>query len=77
MKVIHLTEVELDELGGCVVGLKSVLRTLDKIGAGIAAIHVDAAINQLQLNIEDMTQRQAASRSDPLDCLSEHPLQNL
>ena len=34
------------------VALDRVLETLDRIGAGIAAIHVDAAIDQLRNNLE-------------------------
>ena len=43
---------ELAELARCRSELEDVLDRLDELGAGIAAIHVDAAIAQLQANIE-------------------------
>ena len=43
---------ELAELADCRSALNDVLRRLDEVGGGIAAIHVDAAIAQLDRNIE-------------------------
>ena len=43
---------EMIELKDCLLKLESALETLDRVGAGIAAIHVDAAIEQLQGNID-------------------------
>ena len=45
--MIHISIRELGELQESLVALDKVLETLDRIGAGIAAIHVDAAIDQL------------------------------
>ena len=50
--MIHLTSRELDDLNQCSHQLESVLRILDAMGAGIAAIHVNAAIEQLRKNID-------------------------
>lgn len=47
----HISSGELAELQDCVSSLKAILSRLDRIGAGIAAIHVDAAIEQLGSNI--------------------------
>ena len=43
---------EAVELRECCERLNEVLQTLDRMGAGIAAIHVDAAIEQLCTNLE-------------------------
>jgi len=48
---------ELGELADCRSALEDVLRRLDEIGAGIAAIHVDAAIAQLRKNIDVASDR--------------------
>ncbi len=50
--MIHISIRELGELQESVVALDKVLETLDRIGAGIAAIHVDAAIDQLRNNLD-------------------------
>ena len=50
--MIHISIRELGELQESLVALDRVLETLDRIGAGIAAIHVDAAIDQLRNNLE-------------------------
>lgn len=49
--MVYITSDELAELQECVSSLKTILARLDRIGAGIAAIHVDAAIEQLANNI--------------------------
>ena len=49
---IHLTSSELLELKSCIGDLEIVLEKLDKLGAGIAAIHVDAALVQLHNNLD-------------------------
>ena len=49
--MIHLTKREVDDLRLCQRALERVLATLDSTGAGIAAIHVDAAIEQLKKNL--------------------------
>ncbi|BDI61067.1 hypothetical protein [Qipengyuania nanhaisediminis] len=43
---------ELGELMDCSSALEEVLRRLDVVGAGLAAIHVDAAIHQLRANLD-------------------------
>ena len=48
-----MTQTELAEqleLQECERQLEQVLRRLDQVGAGIAAIHVNAAIEQLKAN---------------------------
>ena len=50
---IYVTQTELAEqleLQECERQLEQVLRRLDQVGAGIAAIHVNAAIEQLKAN---------------------------
>lgn len=49
--MIHITTCEVDDLKHCQEALERVLAMLDTAGAGIAAIHVDAAIEQLKKNI--------------------------
>jgi len=49
--MFQLTSCEIDDLDHCKRELESVLKILDCAGAGIAAIHVDAAIEQLKSNI--------------------------
>ena len=49
---IHLTLNEVLELKSCIGDLEIVLQKLDRIGAGIAAIHVDAALVQLRNNLD-------------------------
>ena len=47
----YLTSTEVQELKNCISDLEIVLEKLDKVGAGIAAIHVDAALVQLRGNL--------------------------
>ena len=49
--MIQLTLHEVDDLKHCLRKLEIVLKTLDAAGAGIAAIHVNAAIEQLKKNL--------------------------
>jgi len=49
--MIHMTTCEVHDLEHCQSVLERVLATLDATGAGIAAIHVDAAIEQIKRNI--------------------------
>lgn len=49
--MIQMTTREVDELRQCQQALEQVLATLDSAGAGIAAIHVNAAIEQLKKNL--------------------------
>lgn len=49
--MIHMTTHEVDDLKHCKRTLERVLATLDTVGAGIAAIHVNAAIEQLGKNL--------------------------
>ena len=50
--MIQLTSHEIDDLKYCLRELEGVLALLDTAGAGIAAIHVNAAIEQLKKNLE-------------------------
>lgn len=50
--MINLTIGETIELQECRRVLEDTLKTLDHLGAGIAAIHVNAAIEQLTSNLE-------------------------
>lgn len=50
--MIQLTSHEIDDLKHCLRELEGVLALLDKAGAGIAAIHVNAAIEQLKKNLQ-------------------------
>ena len=49
--MFQLTSYEIDELIDCKRELESVLLRLDAAGAGIAAIHVNAAVEQLNKNL--------------------------
>lgn len=49
--MIHMTTDEVIDLKQCQHALERVLVSLDTVGAGIAAIHVNAAIEQLNKNI--------------------------
>lgn len=62
--MIHITAQELGELRSSLVSLEAVLETLDRIGAGIAAIHVDAAIDQLRNNLEVVDEQGSLGRVD-------------
>ena len=72
--MIHVTPEELSDLRQCLSSLETILNTLDRIGAGIAAIHVDAAINQLEQNIEVIADRHSNSLHSLHPCPSEHPV---
>lgn len=50
--MIQLTICEIDDLKYCQRELEGVLELLDAAGAGIAAIHVNAAIEQLKRNLD-------------------------
>ena len=63
--MIHITIDELGELQSSLVALEKVLETLDRIGAGIAAIHVDAAIDQLRNNLEIVEELGAMDATGP------------
>ncbi|MEE4200668.1 hypothetical protein [Erythrobacter sp.] len=54
--MLHITTEELHELHFCLAKLDGVLERLDRIGAGIAAIHVDAAIHHLRDNLDAVEQ---------------------
>lgn len=49
--MIQLTSCEIDDLGHCKRELEVALGMLDAVGAGIAAIHVNAAIEQIKSNL--------------------------
>lgn len=71
--VLHMTIEELSDLTDSVATLEVVLAKLDRIGAGIAAIHVDAAIGQLRNNLEIIADENWQPR-DAQTCPSEYPL---
>ena len=75
--VVQLKKRELAELEQCVCTLEEVLVSLDTIGAGIAAIHVDAAINQLKTNLENLHVARVRQNQASNACLSEHPIECL
>ena len=50
--MINLTIGETIELQECRRALEQTLSALDHLGAGIAAIHVNAAVEQLTSNLE-------------------------
>jgi hypothetical protein len=66
--MVHITSGELAELRECVSALGHVLARLDRLGAGIAAIHVDAAIEQLKNNIDFNAPGGICSDHAPLLC---------
>lgn len=72
--MLHVTPDELTRLKASLTSLESVLQTLDEIGAGIAAIHVDAAITQLRNNIEVVIDNTAAATGISGSCASEQPI---
>ena len=72
--MLHVTLGELAELKRCLTSLEDILASLDKVGAGIAAIHVDAAINQLKNNLDVITAEGALSELGQAACPSEHPV---
>lgn len=53
--MIQLTSREINDLKQCMDDLGRVLTTLDTAGAGIAAIHVNAAIEQLKKNLNALS----------------------
>ena len=73
--MLHITVGEFAELKRSLATLEDVLQTLDAVGARIAAIHVDAAINQLKSNVEAValahTERSNGAKGPP-PCPSEH-----
>lgn len=60
--MIQLTSRELDDLKYCKRELEGVLELLDTAGAGIAAIHVNAAIEQLKKNLMSLEPQSSLSR---------------
>ncbi|MHA7818259.1 MAG: hypothetical protein ACX930_01285 [Erythrobacter sp.] len=72
--MLHVTPKELARLGHCLTSLETVLQTLDELGAGIAAIHVDAAIDQLRGNIEVARAPANPDRRGSGSCPSEQPV---
>ena len=64
--MIQLTSRELAELKSCKQELEGVLELLDAAGAGIAAIHVSAAIEQLKANLLVLTSNDI---SGPRHCI--------
>ena len=62
--MIQLTSLEIDDIDHCKRELEAVLKVLDTVGAGIAAIHVNAAIEQLKKNLVAVTPDCAPMRSD-------------
>lgn len=57
------------EILHCVNELEDVLKRLDLIGTGIAAIHVDAAIEQLRANVamsEDHIANECEHEAEPV-----------
>lgn len=61
------------ELRVSLAALEAVLARLDQLGAGIAAIHVDAAISQLKNNLEIVVEDDPRAGSDVASCQSECP----
>lgn len=59
--VIHLDLDQTAALQTCQADLRDVLERLDLAGAGIAAIHVNAAIEHLQQNLENAEQLNSSS----------------
>jgi hypothetical protein len=60
---------EAHELHEITVALEIYLAKLDELGAGIAAIHVNAAIEQLRTNLEYVVKKGAGSFDPDLICL--------
>lgn len=71
--MIHVTINDLRGLKDSIATLENVLETLDMIGAGIAAIHVDAAVNQLRNNLDTIAQHGVEPDGLALACQSEVP----
>lgn len=72
--MLHVTLDELAELKNSLTLLEDILTTLDQVGAGIAAIHVDAAINQLKSNLQAIGEQGALTMFEHPSCPSEHPV---
>ena len=72
--MLHITSEELSDLRTSVAALESVLAKLDHIVAGIAAIHVDAAICQLTNNLEVIAEHGCHFDENEQNCPSEYPL---
>ena len=64
--MIHITTREVDDLRQCERALEQVLATLDSASAGIAAIHVNVAIEQLKKNLAVVTVDRADLEEPPL-----------
>ena len=64
--MIHITTREVDDLRQCERTLEQVLAALDSAGAGIAAIHVNAAIEQLKKNLAVVAVNRADLEEPPL-----------
>lgn len=62
----QLTLPKAHEILSVIDHLEEELRELDRLGAGIAAIHVNAAIEQLRSNLETMNKRSAVPSQPPL-----------
>ena len=72
--MLHVTLSELAELTRSLTLLEDILATLDQVGAGIAAIHVDAAINQLKNNLDAVGGQDLLTARTTETCPSEHPV---
>lgn len=70
--MIQVTAGELTRLQQSLASLEEVLDTLDELGAGIAAIHVDAAVNQLKNNLDVIADESTPVDTKSFDCPSEH-----
>lgn len=72
--MLHISTEEFAKLTTSLASLEVVLQTLDELGAGIAAIHVDAAINQLRSNIEILIDPTKPSGDFDGPCGNEQPI---
>lgn len=61
----NITTSDRLELSDCQRVLEMTLCRLDSLGAGIAAIHVDAAIQQLRENIRHIDEAEGRFDFDP------------
>jgi hypothetical protein len=71
--VIHLTIGDTIELQECRKVLEGALASLDHLGAGLAAIHVNAAIEQLASNLEMIEKALQKSGDQSLSCPNGRP----
>ena len=69
--MLIVTPQEMRELRHCLSTLEAVLANLDHLGAGIAAIHVDAAVNQLKGNLEVIIEDSIGAAQPTTPCQSE------